>query len=123
MLGQTSRYMNQLDAAFNHVTVAVEMARKVSNRRVLLYLLNLAGGFSVERGDAATGEAPLEEALDTADSLGNQRFRPYLLMNLARLRFMMGETTAAEKLLNDALYQSRDTDIRFIVPEFSVSGR
>ena len=116
MVGVTRRYMLQLDDGLGDVLAALEMARKVDSRRAILYALNLVGEFRTERGDLDNAEAPLREGLETADALGNRRFRPYLLSQLARLALRRGRGDEARHAVEEAWAICRETDPKFIGP-------
>ncbi len=116
ILGVTRRYMLELDGALDDVLAALEMARKVGDRRALLYSLNLEGEFRIERGELEGAEAPVREGLEVAEGLGNRRFRPYLLAQLARLSLRRGHRGVAQRLLEDAWPICQETDAKFIGP-------
>jgi hypothetical protein len=71
----------------------------------------------VELGELADAEAHIERGLDLAELLGANRFKPFLMIHLARSRFIQhGPRHEITEMVRQALAISRETGIGFLGP-------
>ena len=96
---------------------AVGAAERVSHGRAEMVARLTAGRIRVEKGDVAAAEPHIIRGLELAESLGANRFKPFLTIYLGRIRFAQhGHRRETTELMREALAISRETGIGFLGP-------
>jgi class 3 adenylate cyclase/tetratricopeptide (TPR) repeat protein len=110
-------YINELAGALKEARSAVDAALRAGHQRAEMVALLTVGRILVEQGDLTAAEPQLERGLALADSLGAKRFKPFLMIYLARLRFAQhGPKPETEAMLREAYEISEQTGISFLGP-------
>ncbi|MBT4426365.1 MAG: tetratricopeptide repeat protein, partial [Rhodospirillaceae bacterium] len=110
-------YLNEVAGALEDALEAIDSAQRVGHQRAEMVARLTAGRVLVESGDAAAARQHIERGLELADSLGASRFKPFLLIYIARIRFARGEgAVESVKLMREALDLARQTGASFLAP-------
>ena len=110
-------YLNEVAGALEDALEAIDSAQRVGHQRAEMVARLTAGRVLVESGDAAAARPHIERGLELADSLGASRFKPFLLIYIARIRFARGEAAdESVKLMREALDLARQTGAGFLAP-------
>ena len=109
-------YLNEVAGALEDALEAIESAQRVGHQRAEMVARLTAGRVLVESGDAAARQH-IDRGLELADSLGASRFKPFLLIYIARIRFARGEAAdESVKVMREALDLARQTGANFLAP-------
>jgi tetratricopeptide (TPR) repeat protein len=110
-------YLTEVAGAREDAIAAIEAAQRVGHQRAEMVALLTAGRVLVELGELADAEAHIERGMDLAELLGANRFKPFLMIHLARSRFIQqGPQRDITDLVRRALAISRETGIGFLGP-------
>jgi tetratricopeptide (TPR) repeat protein len=110
-------YLNEVAGALEDALAAIESAQRVGHQRAEMVARLTAGRVLVESGDAAAAHPHVERGLEFAESLGASRFKPFLLIYVARIRFARGAPAdESVKLMREALDLARQTGAGFLAP-------
>jgi class 3 adenylate cyclase len=110
-------YLNEVAGALEDALAAIESAQRVGHQRAEMVARLTAGRVLVESGDAAAAHPHVERGLELAESLGASRFKPFLLIYVARIRFARGAPAdESVKLMREALDLARQTGAGFLAP-------
>jgi len=117
MVAWNRMYLLELTGSRDDAVEAVGAAKRVGHQRAEMVARLTAGRTMIELGEFAEAEAHVERGLELAQLLGASRFKPFLLLHLARLRFRQGGSgTELSRLMGEALEISRETGIGFLGP-------
>jgi tetratricopeptide (TPR) repeat protein len=115
MCGVTRRYLNELSEALGDLRSAAATAARVGNVRTEMVALTILGECLCDGGDPDGAYEAFDAALAINTTLGNRRYRAYILYELGRTLWhdprRRGEAAA---VLDDALALSRQTGIGFV---------
>ena len=110
-------YMNDIAGALDEALGATEAAVRAGHGRAEMVARLTVGRVLVEKGDPVAAEPHIERGLELAESLGANRFKPFLMIYLARLRHArQGPRGGAADLMRQALDISRATGVQFLGP-------
>ena len=94
---------------------AIASAERIGHQRAEMVARLTAGRILVESGDTAAAEPHVERGLELAESLGASRFKPFLLIYVARIRFAQGAAGGESvDLMRQALDLARQTGTGFL---------
>ncbi|MGQ0662214.1 MAG: adenylate/guanylate cyclase domain-containing protein [Pseudomonadota bacterium] len=115
MVAWNRLYMNEVEGALADCLEAIRSAERVGHQRAEMLARLAAIRILVEKDDVEAAKPHCERGLELAASLGASRFKPFLLIYLARIELMRSghrpETTA---MMEEALEVSRKTGIGFV---------
>ena len=110
-------YLTEMTGAREDAIAAVEAAERVGHQRAEMVARLTAGRVLVELGELADAERHVERGLDLAELLGANRFKPFLMIHLARSQFIQqGPGRDNTEMVRQALAISRETGIGFLGP-------
>jgi class 3 adenylate cyclase/tetratricopeptide (TPR) repeat protein len=110
-------YLNEVEGALSDAFAAVEAAARVGARRAEMVARLTVGRILVEKGDPEAAEPHVQRGLELAESLGARRFKPFLMIYLARLRLArFGRQAETERLMQEAFEISEATGTGFLGP-------
>jgi len=110
-------YLAELDGSRADAIVAVEAAERVGHQRAEMVARLTAGRTVLEMGEFAEADRHFEQGLDLAGQLGANRFKPFLMMHLARSWFIQhGPRGDITEMARQAVAISRETGIGFLGP-------
>jgi tetratricopeptide (TPR) repeat protein len=117
MRGNTLQFRNRLEAALEDCDVAGALARKVGDQRAEMVAEGGGKGW-VYYDMGRTGEAftHSETGLDLARAISAGRFEAMILVWLAKLRALDGQSAEAVRLAEEAVAIARDSSIAFTGP-------
>ena len=117
MVAWNRTYLIEIAEAREDAIAAVEAAERVGHQRAEMVARLTAGRILVELGDLSDAEAHIERGLELAELLGANRFKPFLMIHLARSRFIeRGPQHDITQMVREALAISRETGIGFLGP-------
>jgi tetratricopeptide (TPR) repeat protein len=117
MIGTVRRYLFECREAIADLRSAVELAVKVGNLRTEMIARTILGELLVDAGDPTAAYDAFSGALAIAETLGNRRYRAYILYEFGRALWHDANRRAeAQPVLADALALSRETDPSFVGP-------
>ena len=110
-------YMNEVSGALEDALEAIESAERLGHQRAEMVARLAAGRVLVENGDNSTAQPHVERGLELAESLGASRFKPFLLIYVARIRAAQGSAAGeCVDLMRQALDLARQTGAGFLAP-------
>ena len=110
-------YLNETAAALEDALDAIASAERIGHQRAEMVARLTAARILVESGDTAAAEPHVERGLELAESLGASRFKPFLLIYIARIRFAQGAAAGESvDLMRQALDLARQTGTGFLAP-------
>jgi class 3 adenylate cyclase/tetratricopeptide (TPR) repeat protein len=110
-------YLTEMIGAREDAIAAVEAAKRVGHQRAEMVARLTAGRVLVELGELGEAERHIEKGVDLAELLGANRFKPFLMIHLARSRFIQqGPQHDITEMMQQALAISRETGIGFLGP-------
>ncbi|MDX1433378.1 MAG: tetratricopeptide repeat protein, partial [Gammaproteobacteria bacterium] len=117
MIAWTRLYMNEVRTAADEAREAVSFAEKISSLRAeMVARLTLTRNLC-ELGELDEATTHVERGLEIAESLGADRFKPFLTIFLAQIRWLEhGPGEDIDAMLDRAVEISRATSIGFLGP-------
>ena len=110
-------YLNEVGGALDDALAAVDSAVRVGHRRAEMVARLTAARVLVEKDEVEAARPYCDRGLELADSLGANRFKPFLLIYPSRIRFAAGGVSRETvRLVEDAVAKARDTGIGFLGP-------
>jgi tetratricopeptide (TPR) repeat protein len=110
-------YLKELTGAREDAIEAVAGAERVGHQRAEMVARLSAGIVLTELGEPADADRHIERGLDLAEQLGANRFKPFLMIQLARSHFIQkGSQSEITEMMQRALEISRETGIGFLGP-------
>lgn len=117
MLGTVRIYLNELDDALDDALRSAEVASRVGHKRAEIVSRLTAGWVLISMAKVDAAREQVERGLELADTIGAQRFTPFLSESLARIVLLKGSHAEAVRILEAALATARDLDLMtFIGP-------
>ncbi len=110
-------YLTEMNGARDDAMAAVESAVQVGHRRAEMVARLTAGRVLLETGELSEATTHIDRGLGHADSLGANRFKPFLMLHLAQVQFaQQGHLPETNEMMEEALAISRETGIGFLGP-------
>jgi len=110
-------YLTELTGALDDAREAIAGAERVGHQRAEMVARLTAGLVLTELGEPADADRHLERGLALANQLGANRFKPFLMIHLARSRFIQsGSQPDTSEMMRQAFEISRETGIGFLGP-------
>ncbi len=117
MVAWTRFYMNEVREAYNDAIEAVDSAVEIGYLRAEMVARLTASRTLVELADHDAAMQHIERGLDIAETLGANRFKPFLMIFLARVQLARnGRGPETIELMREAVEISRETSIGFLGP-------
>ena len=110
-------YLNEVAGALADALEAIDSSQRVGHQRAEMVARLTAGRVLAESGDYDAAHPHVERGLELAESLGASRFKPFLLIYVARIRHARGAPSGETlELMRQALDLSRQTGAGFLAP-------
>lgn len=117
MIAWTSLYMNEVRRGLTEAREAVSFAEKISNHRAEMVARLTATRNLCELGELDEATSHVERGLEIAESLGADRFKPFLTIFLAQIQWAKhGPRQDIDAMMDDAAETSRATSVGFLGP-------
>ncbi|HLC16053.1 MAG TPA: CHAT domain-containing protein, partial [Thermodesulfovibrionia bacterium] len=111
-IGIVYREMGQFDKSLESFEKAIEIDKKLKSRWAIAYDLRNKGLTLLRMGKAEESVSLFEEAVKEAQAIGNRINESKALLALGQAHAALGNITAAENDLNNALELARDMVLR-----------
>lgn len=116
-LGSTRIYLGDADGAIHDALASAALAHMVGNKRAETFARMTAGWAQVAMGRLDDATLQVEQGLELARSLGSSRFETFLMESQARIAWLRGDHTKAERLIVAAAQQMERLQLQnFIGP-------
>ena len=117
MVAWTLFYINEVRDALKDAIAAVDAEADINYLRAEMVARLTASRVLVELSELEKASQQIERGLRIADMLGANRFKPFLMIFLARVQLAQnGRQNEIVELLENALQISRETSIGFLGP-------
>ncbi len=117
MIAWTSLYMNEVRRGLTEAREAVSFAEKIGNHRAEMVARLTATRNLVELGELDEAKIHVERGLEVAETLGADRFKPFLTIFLAQIQWTQhGPRKDIDEMMDGAAEISRATSIGFLGP-------
>ena len=127
-LGIIYQALGEMDRARLHTVRGFEMARRYGVRHVLGWLHWNMGVMALAEGKWAECESRMQQAMQEAESTGNERLKPIILQVQAELAFRRGMWHEAEQIFRSSISAAVNTEwypstLAFYSHFLAVTGR
>jgi len=117
MVAWTRFYMNEVREALREAIEAVDSAVDIGYLRAEMVARLSASRILIELGELDSASEHIERGLKIADLLGANRFKPFLMIFLARVQLTRnGRSSETAALMREAAEISRETSVGFLGP-------